>query len=61
MRSKTYLPGLIRWTRKLCVYITRWQVQIRKHLTGNQLVAFEALVAACNALLAVVPEEAPVN
>lgn len=58
--AKTYVPTLRAIVRTLCVYATRYQDTIRANLAGAALLAFDALVIACNEFMAAIGEP-PIN
>lgn len=51
MSARTYIPQLIRIVRVVCVYTVRYDAQIRSHLPEGAVEPFNAMVAACSALL----------
>jgi hypothetical protein len=56
--ARTYIPTLLNITKRLCVYITTYEVTIRKYLTTqDQEDALEALSLACSAFLILVEED----
>lgn len=54
MSSRTWLPTLAHIAHLLCVYTARWDAQIRGHLTGDALTAYDALKVACDAFEALI-------
>ena len=54
MGSRTYLPTLVGILQKLCVYMTRYDRQIRDNLDPDWIPAFNALQLACSAFMALV-------
>jgi hypothetical protein len=40
---------------ELCKYMQRYETKIKSHLTGDQITAFDALLAACMAFRAIYP------
>lgn len=51
MSARTYIPQLIRIVRVVCLYVTRYNAQIRANLPEGAISAFDAMSAACNDLL----------
>lgn len=54
MSSRSYLPTLVRITKALCRYVTRYRATIEEHLTPEGKQALGVLSAACEAFLLVV-------
>jgi hypothetical protein len=45
--AKSYLPQLVRWLKKICVYIIKHQVTLNSYLTPTQQGYLSAVVTAC--------------
>lgn len=43
--ARTYIPTLLALVYALALYVTRNRVKLRENLTGDQLLAFDALDA----------------
>lgn len=54
MSSRTWLPALARLGHLLCLYMTRWDVQIREHLPPEAIAPYEALKTACEVFEAII-------
>lgn len=52
--ARTYLPTLLAIVRQLCVYMSRYDRQIRDALDAEWIPAFNALQLACSAFVALV-------
>lgn len=55
MSKRTYVPTLVYWLHRVCVYITRYRAQLRAFLTDDQEILLDAVLAACEAFTAAVP------
>ena len=51
MAAKTFLPRLIQIVRIVCIYTTRYEVQIRRNLPEGAVSPFDAMTAACGVFL----------
>ena len=51
MAARTYIPQLIRIVRIVCLYVTRYNAQIRANLPEGAISPFDTMTAACSALL----------
>lgn len=56
---KTYLPKLVRLMTLLCHYILRWNIQIKANLPPTAAPAVDAVLDACQILIAIVDGEIP--
>lgn len=52
--AKTFLPTLVAIVQKLCVYMARYDRQLRDAIDPEWIPAFNALQLACSAFMAVV-------
>lgn len=53
MTAKTYIIGLARLMNLLCKYIQRYETQLRRNMNDDQKAKLTTLLAACQALDAV--------
>lgn len=60
MAIKTYVPRLIQLVRVICVFITRYDTQLRRHIPTNALPAYEVLKGACAGFLTAIGD-LPIN
>lgn len=60
MSARTYIPQLIRIVRVVCLYVTRYDAQIRANLPEDAITPFNAMSAACSALLVAIGD-LPIN
>lgn len=56
---KTFLPKLVRLMTLLCHYILRWNIQIKGNLPAPAAPAVDAVLDACQILIAIVNDEYP--
>lgn len=60
MAAKTFIPRLVQIVRLLCIYMTRYENQIRRNLPEGAVNPFNALAAACTVFLTAVGD-LPIN
>jgi len=56
---KTYLPKLARILTMVCRYILRWNIQIKANLPAPAAEAVDAVLEACQILIAIIDGELP--
>lgn len=49
MAKKTFIPTLLLILHRACVYIVRWNDQLRRYLTPEQEILMDAVYTACKA------------
>ena len=54
--AKTFLPSLVHLLHKLCMYIARYRAVIVTFLPEGGEVKLDAIVSACEAFMAIVPD-----
>lgn len=59
MATRTYLPTLQAVARQLCLYITRYNLQIREALPSDKHALLDAVMVACEALTLALEAEIP--
>lgn len=57
MASKTYIPTLVRILRRACIYISNYRNTIISFLPEGGAAALDAIVLACDAFIALVPDD----
>jgi len=56
MPFRTYIPALLFIVGRLCVYTARYDSQIRANLSPGAIGAYNALRAACDVFVSLVPQ-----
>lgn len=51
MASRTYIPQLVRFLRRVCVYIARYRDVLVEHLPTGGAAALDAVLVACSTLI----------
>lgn len=59
MAKRTYLPHLARLVMRACMYIQRYRPTLAANLSGDALIAADAVVTACQTLQKYLINEQP--
>lgn len=57
MASKTYIPTLVRFLHRTCVYIVRYRITLIRFLPTGGEAALDAIVLACETFIDLVGDE----
>lgn len=49
--ARTYIPTLIRFLRRVCVYVARYRDTLVEYLPDGGAAALDAVIIACEALI----------